>query len=59
MTDVIKQRGSFYIISINYTSTDSLYIHKKYWSDLVENGLFGQCLDLGKYEYGNSGKLYA
>ena len=33
MNDVIKQLGGFYNNSIYYTDTDSLYIHKKHWSD--------------------------
>ena len=38
MNDVIKQIGGFCDNSIYYTDTDSLYIHKKFWSSLVDNG---------------------
>ena len=42
-----------------YTDTESLYIHKKYWSSLVHNGFVGKSLDLGKNDYGNSRIFYA
>ena len=48
MNDVIEQTVSFYNISFYYTDTDSLYIHKKYWSDLVANGFVDKSLGLGK-----------
>ena len=35
MNEVINEIGGFYNATINSTDTDSLYIHKKYWSDLV------------------------
>ena len=57
MNDVIKQIGGFYNDSIYYTDTDSLYIHKKYWSYLVDNGFVGKSLGLSKKDYGNSGIL--
>ena len=41
MNDVIKQIGGFYNNSFYYTDTDSLYIHKKYWSHLADNGFVG------------------
>ena len=59
MNDVIKQIGGFYNNGIYYTDTDSLYIHKKYWSDFVDNGFVGKTLGLGKNDYGNSGILFA
>ena len=59
MNDVINQIGGFYNNNIYYTDTDSLYIHEKYWSDLVDNGFFGKSLSLGKNNYGNSGTFYA
>ena len=59
MNDVIKQVGGFCNNSIYYTDTDSLYIHKKFWSDLVDNGFLGKSLGLGKNDYGNSGIFYA
>ena len=36
MNDVIKQINGFYNNIFYYTDTDSLYIHKKYWSSLVK-----------------------
>ena len=57
MNDVIQQIGGFYNICIYYTDTDSLYIHKKYLSDLVDNGFVVKTLGLGKNDYGNSGKF--
>ena len=59
MNDFIKQIGSFYNNSIYYTDTDSLYLHKKHWSDLVDNGFEGKSLGLGKIDYGISGIFYA
>ena len=59
MNDVIKQVGVFYNNSIYYTNTDSLDIHKKYWSSLVDNGFVGKSLGLGRKDYGNSGIFYA
>ena len=59
MNDVIKQIDGFYNNSIYYTDTDSLYIHKKYWSNLVDKGYVGKSLGLGKNDYGNSGISYA
>ena len=56
MNNVIKQIGGFYNNSIYYIDTDSLYIHKNHWSNLVENGFVGKTLCLGKIDYGNSGK---
>ena len=44
MNDVIKQIGAFYNNSIYYTDTDSLYMHEKYLSDLVDNGFVGKSL---------------
>ena len=49
----------FYKSSFYYTDTDSLYIHKKHWSDLVDNGFVGKSLGSGKNENGNSGIFYA
>ena len=59
MNSVIKQIDGFYNNNIYYTDTDSLYIHKKYWSTLVEKGFVGKTLGLGKNDYGNSGIFYA
>ena len=59
MNDVINQIDGFYNNNIYYTDTDSLYIHKKYWSTLVEKGFVGKSLGLGKNDYGDSGIFYA
>ena len=59
MNDVIKQIDGFYKNSIYYTVTVSLYVHKKYWSNLVDKGYVGKSLGLGKNDYGNSGIFYA
>ena len=48
MNDVIKPISGFYNKSIYYTDTASLYVHKKYWSSLVDNGFVGKPLGLGK-----------
>ena len=47
MNDVVKQIAGFYNNSIYYTDTDHLYIHKKYWSSLVDIGFVGKSLALG------------
>ena len=57
MNHVIKQRSGFFNSSIHYTDTDSLYIHKKNWSDLADIGFVGK--SLGKNNYGTSGILYS
>ena len=59
MNDVFRQIGGFYNNKIYYTDTDSLYIHKKYWSDLVDNGFVGKSRGLGRNDYGNSGLFCA
>ena len=55
MNDVIEQIGGFYNNSIYYTDTDSLYIHKKKWSDLIDDGFVGKSLGLCKNDYRQSG----
>ena len=59
MNDVIEQVGGFYNNSIYYSDTDSLYIHKKYWFSLVDNGFIGKSPGLGRNDYGTSGIFYA
>ena len=59
MNEVINQIGGFYKNSIYYGDTDSMYIHKEYCSDLVDNGFVGKSLGLGKNDYGSSGLSYA
>ena len=58
MNGVIKQKGGFSYNSIYYRDTDYLYIHNKYWSDLVDNGFVGKSLGLGKKDYAILGILY-
>ena len=53
--DVIRHMGRFYQYSTYFRDTDSLFKHKKYWSDLVDNGFAGESLGLGKNVFGNSG----
>ena len=59
MNDVIKQINGFYSNNIYYTDTNSLYIHKKHWSTLVDKGYVGTSLGLGENDYGDSGIFYA
>ena len=35
--EVINQTGGFYTDSVYYGGTDSMYNHKKYWTDLVDD----------------------
>ena len=59
MNNVLNQIDGFYNNNIYYIDTDSLYIHKKHWSDLVDNGFVGKSIGLGKNDSGNSGIFYA
>ena len=59
MNEVINQIGGFYSNSIYYADTDSLYMHKKYCSLLVDIGFVDKLFGLGKNDYGNSGMFYA
>ena len=59
MNDVTKEMNGFYNNNFYYTDTDSLYIHKKHWSNLVKKGYVGKSLGLGKNNYGDSGIFYA
>ena len=59
MNEVIKQMVGFYNNNIYYEDTDSRYTHKKYWSDLVDNGFVGRSLGSCKNDDGNSGIFYA
>ena len=59
MTNVIEQKSGLYDNSIYYIVTDSLYIHKKYWSELIDYGFGGKSLFLSKIDNGNSGIFYA
>ena len=44
MDDFIKRIDGFYKNSKNYTDSDSLYTHKRYWSSLVDNGFVDKSL---------------
>ena len=46
--EVINQIGGFYNNSIYNGDTDSMYIDKKYWSHLVDDGFVGKYIGLGK-----------
>ena len=59
MNEVINQIGGFYQNSIHYGDTDSVYIHKKHWDDLVANGFVGKTLGVRKNDCGNLGIFYA
>ena len=59
MDNVIEQIDGFYNNIIYYTDTDSLYIHKKHWSTLVEKGYVGKYLGRGKNDHGDSGIFFA
>ena len=59
MNDVIKQTGGFNINSNYYTDTKPLHIHKKYWSNLVDNRFLGESFGLVENGYGNFGIFYA
>ena len=60
MNAVTNQIVGFYNnYIIYYGDTDSMYLHKKYWSDLIDKGFFGKSFGLGKNDYGNSGIFYA
>ena len=56
MNEVCNQIGGFYN-NTYYTDIDSLYIHKKDWSELVDDGFVGKSLGVGKNGYGNLGKF--
>ena len=44
MNEGINQIGGFYIYSIYHGDTDSVYIQKKFCSNLVHNGFVGKSL---------------
>ena len=59
MNEVINQTGGFYINIFYYGDTDSMYIYKKYWSNLVDIGFVGKSHGLNKNDHGNWGIFYA
>ena len=48
MKDVNRDIDGFYNINIHYGDTDSVYIHKKHWSTLIEKLFVGKPLGVGK-----------
>ena len=59
MNDVIEQTGGFYNCKFYYNDPDSMYIHQKNWSSLVDNGFVGKTPGLVKNDYGNLSIFYA
>ena len=59
MNDVITEIRAFYNISVYSTDTDSLDLHKKYWSSSDDNGFIVKSFGLCKNDYGTSGIFYA
>ena len=59
MNEVFRVIDGFYSNCIYYGDTDSVYIHKKHWSTLVDKRIVGKSLGLGKNDYGISGIFYA
>ena len=53
MTNVIRGRDGFFSSNKYCGDSDSVYIHKKQWSTLVEKGYIRKLLGFGK---NNSGK---
>ena len=51
----IREINSFYINSIHYGDTDSLYIEKRYWDVLDKANLVGKELCQGKIDYKTGG----
>ena len=59
MNNFIREINGFYINSIYYGDTDSLYIEKKYWDVLDKANLVGEELCQGKNDYKTGGIFYA
>ena len=58
MNNFIREINGFYINSIYYGDTDSLYIKKKYWDVLDKAKLVGRYLCQGKNDYKTGGIFY-
>ena len=58
MNNFIREINGFYINSIYYGDTDSLYIEKKFWDVLDKANLVGKNLCQGKNDYRTSGVFY-
>ena len=48
MNNFLREKNGFYINSINYGDTDSLYMEKKYWDVLNKANLVGEEFCQGK-----------
>ena len=57
--EVFKQTDGFYNNSFYYADTESVYIHMKYWDDLVDIGFVEKSFGLGKNDYRKSGTFSA
>ena len=58
MNNFFGEINGFYIYSIYYGDTDSLYIEKKYWHVLDKANLVGERLCRGKNDYKTGGIFY-
>ena len=59
MNNFIRVIDGFKTNNVYYQDTDSLYIEKKHWEKLNENGLVGNDLLEGKNDYGGWGIFYS
>ena len=58
MNNFIREINGFFVNSIYYRDTDSLYIEKKYWDVLDKANLVGEGLCQGKNDYKTGGIFY-
>ena len=58
MNNFITEKNDFYINSIYYGDTDSLYKEKRYWDVLDKTNLAGKQLCQGKNDYETGGVFY-
>ena len=58
MNDVIRQIVGFSNNSIYYTHTEFLYIHKNYWSEVVDKEFVGKALRPGKKDHYNNSCIF-
>ena len=59
MNNFVRCIDGFKNNNVYYQDTDSLYIEKKHWNKLNENGLVGNDLLQGKNDYGDGGIFYS
>ena len=59
MNFVVREIGGFYNNKVNYTDTDSAYIHENHWSTLVDSGSVGDGVGMGENDYVDSCIFYA